>query len=382
MALRNVLLLGGNGFIGGEVLTQILDSETQMNVVLLNRGRSWDWYDKLARISQVYSNIKWNRKQPLSECSELLKVLEELGRFDHVIDFSGYDSQAVKSSLDVLGKHTSLYIYVSTDSVYEVCDKNHTGPTKETDARLPTDRQERKKRKRLDSYGYKKLKCEEVLRKYQVENSQHRGVFQYLILRLADVIGPRDTTGRWWLYQLWTESAFACSLPVYVPSSIQHRCISLVYVKDIASLILRILTAQPSTLAPCLNQAFNLACTEAWTVAELLQNIRNEITARNGSVLIQYSADSSIPQIYPSVDKGPLDIEKAQSLLRWSPTPLNQAVADCVKFYTQAATSSDMKIIQQKKDVYEDLVDDLRVYDEESYNGLLEKLKFLLDIKE
>ena len=42
--------------------------------------------------------------------------------FDAVIDFSAYDSDVMKDTLKVLEDQIKLYIYISTDSVYEVGD--------------------------------------------------------------------------------------------------------------------------------------------------------------------------------------------------------------------------------------------------------------------
>ena len=41
-------------------------------------------------------------------------------QFDAVIDFSAYDSDVVKDALKVLEDRFKLYIYISTDSIYEV----------------------------------------------------------------------------------------------------------------------------------------------------------------------------------------------------------------------------------------------------------------------
>ena len=41
-------------------------------------------------------------------------------QFDAVVDFSAYDSDVVKDALKVLDDRFKLYIYISTDSVYEV----------------------------------------------------------------------------------------------------------------------------------------------------------------------------------------------------------------------------------------------------------------------
>ena len=69
-------------------------------------------------------------------------------------------------------------------------------PTKrasiETDALRPKDEKEVNLLKKKDPYGHYKLSGEEALIHYQ----KHKGGFPWVTLRLADVIGPRDTTNR------------------------------------------------------------------------------------------------------------------------------------------------------------------------------------------
>ena len=36
-------------------------------------------------------------------------------------------------------------------------------------------------------------------------DNRERGGMKYLIFRLPDVVGPRDTTDRWWTYQMWVQ---------------------------------------------------------------------------------------------------------------------------------------------------------------------------------
>jgi hypothetical protein len=56
------------------------------------------------------------------------------------------------------------YVYISTDSVYEVCvQPNHKGGRKEEDAKRPSDKSERDRLKEEDDYGDNKLEVEEVL---------------------------------------------------------------------------------------------------------------------------------------------------------------------------------------------------------------------------
>ena len=71
-------------------------------------------------------------------------------------------------------------------------DKPTKRPSRETDAVRPKDEKEVGLLKRKDPYGHYKLSCEEALSYYQREKSG----FPWVSLRLADVIGPRDTTNR------------------------------------------------------------------------------------------------------------------------------------------------------------------------------------------
>ena len=111
-----------------------------------------------------------------------------------VLDFSGYEPKWVHDNCQVLKGKVGVYIYISTDSVYEVSiDKPTKRPSLETDAVRPKDENEVGLLKKKDPYGHYKLSCEEALVHYQ----QHKQGFPWVSLRLADVIGPRDTTNRW-----------------------------------------------------------------------------------------------------------------------------------------------------------------------------------------
>ena len=85
-----------------------------------------------------------------------------------------------------------------TDSVYDVCDKKHNSHTLETDAVRPDDPEERHLLNDHNGYADQKLRAEEELSRLRQE-----GGFPFIIIRLPDVIGPRDNTYRWWIYQLW-----------------------------------------------------------------------------------------------------------------------------------------------------------------------------------
>ena len=49
-----------------------------------------------------------------------MKIIQETERFDVVLDFSGYEPKWIHDNCQVLKGKVGVYIYISTDSVYEV----------------------------------------------------------------------------------------------------------------------------------------------------------------------------------------------------------------------------------------------------------------------
>ena len=105
------------------------------------------------------THVKYNRRKQVSEYPEFNNLLQNTD-FHTVVDFSAFKKSEVKRVLPHL--RTKLYIYISSDSVYEVCDKkNPELYSKETDDTRPSDEAFVKKLKKADRYGHDKLKCEE-----------------------------------------------------------------------------------------------------------------------------------------------------------------------------------------------------------------------------
>lgn len=83
--------------------------------------------------------------------------------------------------------------------------------------------------------------------------------FDYIILRLPDVIGPRDSTERFWLYQMYIEfidyqikKKNLLKYDIEIPKYFMNKKTSYVYVKDIAKAINLILKSDIR------NQIFNI----------------------------------------------------------------------------------------------------------------------------
>jgi dTDP-4-dehydrorhamnose reductase len=266
------------------------------------------------------------RKRPLEEKSPELCSLLKQTQFDVVVDFSGYDAFAVREAVTLVEGHVGLYIYISSDSVYEVCDvQPRANGIRETDA-VP-----HPEHRRACKYGRKKLEGEDELRK--------SSRVSYLILRLADVIGPRDCTDRFWEYYLWMKMAEKLSIPVKIPQEYVGKDISFTYTEDVAGLIADVVGLCVRDRSTIINEEYNIACKGTLTLTSLLQEIHkhssqtsssegclnidantsscpniaastpsspNIVASTSSCPNIVSSSSSSVPCIYPSVEKGGL----------------------------------------------------------------------------
>ena len=352
---KRILVFGGNGFIGSETVRKLLDGGDSVTIV--NRG---NWYfDSEERIKPFVSDhLKCDREQVLRlECPQLLHS----GDYDAVIDFSSYNSNQVEQAIDVLQGRVGLYVYISTDSVYEVCDKDHKGPTKEEDAVRPKNRGKRLTMKRQEKYGHEKLACEEELRV-----QRQAGGFPYVALRLPDVIGPRDNSMRFWTYQLWVQTHKAIAHPVHLPDAVAETKFSLVHVEDVAKAIVDVVDAGNQVY----DQAINLAFEEEFTLRKLIEAI-----ARKEKVDLErsqfFTDDELAWYTYPTVSKGPLDTARAKALINWKPMAWDTALNTLTEFYNNAMT--DKKWVKEKEMVLADFFE--FIVQEQYYEAFLMELK-------
>ena len=62
----------------------------------------------------------------IRQCPDLLSIIERTEKFDVVLDFSGYEPKWIHDNCEVLKDKVGVYIYISTDSVYEVRQERPT----------------------------------------------------------------------------------------------------------------------------------------------------------------------------------------------------------------------------------------------------------------
>ena len=361
----NILVFGGNGFIGSTTVDRMFQVYPDAHITIVNR-HNWYW-DSDKRIKpRVAKVMNCDRENNITNCAELLEFLETEERFDVVVDFSAYSGQVVRDATPHLKHKVGLYILISTDSVYDVCNKDHDGLSREEDCVQPETPEQQEALYSRDDYAHLKRQAEDAI----VEQRLQEGGFNFVILRLPDVIGPRDATHRWWVYQLWVKLANEIpEKPLRVPNFLEDWPMSFVYVDDVANTIVSLFDAPPQVR----DQVINLAWPETFTVQDVIEAIAEELGVETEIDIHDDREDQFY--MYPSVCKGPIAVGKAESLLGWKPYPWKDAVKKTVKFYEDAMMGDEYE--QQRNEIVQVL--DGQLY-EDMQHELYEALERVYDI--
>ena len=321
------------------------------------------------QVQPFVTHFRCNRQSKLENCEELFEFIKD-NKFDYVIDFSAYDRYAVEQAVKALKSKVGVYIYISSDSVYDACDKRYGDPVKETEAVRPEDPVIQSNMEHAFNYGHRKLEGEECL----VEQRKDGG-FPYVILRPPDVIGPRDSTWRWPTYQLWTvASTIVTDRKLTVPFYLDKHNMSLVYVDDLAQAIVNIIDLFPHVQ----DEALNLAWKETFFLADIISDIAN-FTDSNKVTVYMDSGQNNVAYYYPSVRCGPINVTKAEELIGWKPTPVVQAFNETVQFYQEVMKGD--KFITQRNELVQVVANQLYRNEKLRFYEALEKF-YEIDLKQ
>jgi nucleoside-diphosphate-sugar epimerase len=179
----DVLILGGSSFLGLH-LTRVLQEEGHQ-VIWLNRGRS------PVPIRIEVPLIRADRNKPLT----LAKMLADV-TCDIIIDLSGYRPAQVVPVLEAFrDRGLSHYIFCSSVAVYQGFSGWMNSDFSPWDNYFQIPVTEEHPLRPSHSYGWHKLKCEELLLEAYVQSG-----FPVTILRLPPVFGPWDYKCREFFY--------------------------------------------------------------------------------------------------------------------------------------------------------------------------------------
>ena len=204
------LVLGGTSFVGRAVVADAVASGH--DVTLFSRGRTG---------SELFPELE--RRRGDRESGDYAALLE--GRWDAVVDVSGYVPRHVQQAADALGDRVGRYLFISTGSVYDV-DRAPESGLAEDAARLPAERGTEEITG--ETYGRLKVACEDdVLARYGERAT---------LVRPGIVAGPHDPTDRftWWVRRAARGGRMA------VPGRTDQP-VQVVDSRDLARLVVRLL---------------------------------------------------------------------------------------------------------------------------------------------
>eukprot|EP00758_Cryptobia_borreli_P002223 Tbor_TRINITY_DN2871_c0_g1::TRINITY_DN2871_c0_g1_i1::g.23165::m.23165 len=239
------------------------------------------------------------------------------------------------------------YILISSDSVYE----SKYVPIGVTEGHSTCSRN-------APGYSGEKRRCELALEKAIISFTPTCSV-SGVCLRLPDVLGEFDRSGRLWAPLLWAQSG----IPLIISEKIarSRQLCSFVYAGDVAHVVLKLhrrmlfsVAQQPQPLV----SYYNIACVERVTISGFLQLVissaEKELRSPIKTITIstcripddsssQSSSDDTDCDMekvedfscdyYPSVMCGALNIEKIQQEFQFTPISLTEAVSRSVRFF-------------------------------------------------
>jgi nucleoside-diphosphate-sugar epimerase len=325
--------------MGRALVNRLLDAN--FRVVVCNRGRKY-WGTRDPSNGRVCRIVADRRKT--SVYAERIRDMTTLMGKDWniVADFCGFEAKDVQCSLQGLDGRFGLYTFISSDSVYEVCElPANISEISESMSIRPADPSEQKRLRKADDYGDGKLACEEVLKQF-TESRVAAGHPPPCIvaLRLPDVIGAYDDTHRLFAYYWWIvlhlDEGFA---PLAVSDSDVNIPIAVVFSDDVAATIAAF-GSSGSSAKPGFH-AIQIGCAEQMPLANFLQYFASAISSRWPHASMPGVFNCNVQQgrcrtFLPSVErKCALSFSRAQQI-GFTPTPLMQVLTHCAEFFNFA----------------------------------------------
>lgn len=143
----------------GKHLLETLVHSNDFQIFYVNRGRGY--WGNSGRLPFPNTTFYYGNRDHKKEFLKLLNYISNKvgvsseNPWHAVYDFSCYEPKELKCVHLALRNRTKLYVFVSSDSVYDVCEpSNFKGrPVEEVHALRPNDPEKRLKLRKADTYG-------------------------------------------------------------------------------------------------------------------------------------------------------------------------------------------------------------------------------------
>ena len=292
---KKILIIGGTGFLGVNLILAIRKKLRDFKIISVSRKKS-----SLLRNSKNLNFIHAD----LSKKSLFIKKFKNYN-FDIVINLGGniqhrnkFDTnrshfKLCKNLVDYFENKIELFIQIGSSMEYGT--QNY--PNKETDKCQPK-----------SIYGKSKLQSSNYLKKSKL---------RYLILRLYQVYGPYQKINR-----LVPSSIFNLLRNKEFNSSSGKQLRDFMYVDDFTNLIVKILKSKKPPVG-----IYNVGTGVPISIKKILKKIKSQIMVGNiryGSIKMR---KDEIKILYPS-------IKKIKKTFKWEPTTsLSSGIKKTIKFY-------------------------------------------------
>jgi 2'-hydroxyisoflavone reductase len=222
---KKILILGGTGFLGPAVVDAA--KARGHSLTLFNRGKTEKRIGIIDGVEKLYGNR--DPKLHSDEADDKSPMgLDSLkgGKWDAVVDTSGYVPRIVKASAELLAPNVGLYVFISTVSVYA---KNDTPGADETAAvGTISDPTVETMGASFENYGPLKALCEQTV----------EGVMPGRVasVRPGVIVGPGDPTDRFTYWPVRVQRGGEVLAPGSAADLIQ-----LIDVRDLAEFIITLI---------------------------------------------------------------------------------------------------------------------------------------------
>jgi UDP-glucose 4-epimerase len=300
----NVLIIGGNGFIGSHIVDVLLANNFRVGVLGLHNERY-----RSAQAGVEYINYDYGNIAALKEVVQRFTTIIHLAHSTTPkVSFMDPLNEAIPNLTKFLNllelikdKGIRILYFSSGGTVY---GNPQTSLISEEESNWP-----------ISPYGVIKATMERYLFMYH-----YNFKMPYIILRPSNVYGIRAN------YE--GEQGI---IPIFIKKALQNEKIQIwgdgeiirdyVYVSDVADAVLEILRT------PIINGVFNLGSGTGQSINEILKNVI-EVAKPSSTDLVEYLPTRSF-----DVKTVVLDISKIQSVINWQPkVALSEGINDTVNW--------------------------------------------------